>query len=117
MVFKLLNEFYNQYGVNEGRTHNLILQLAGTTGVFGMLFYMIAVIGIFFKVMARYRNWGLIEYVTVPTFIAYMVSSMFGNSAFYTSPYFMIILGMMIATTLFKGKELAIEEHKENKNS
>lgn len=113
----LLNEFYYQYGVNEGRTHNLILQLAGTTGVFGMLFYMIAIIAIFFKVMARYRNWGVIEYVAVPTFIAYMVSSMFGNSAFYTSPYFMIILGMMIATTLFKGKELAIEEHKENKDS
>lgn len=101
----LLNEFYYQYDINEGRTHNLILQLAGTTGIFGMLFYMVAVIAIFFKTLRRHRNWDLIEFVAVPTFIAYMVSSMFGNSAFYTSPYFMIILGIMIATTLYKEKE------------
>ena len=100
----MLNEFYYQYGINEGRTHNLILQLAGTTGIFGMLFYMIAVIAIFFKVISNYKNWGVIEYIAVPTFIAYMVSSMFGNSAFYTSPYFMIILGMMIASMIYKEK-------------
>ena len=100
----LLNEFYYQYGINEGRTHNLILQLAGTTGIFGVLFYMVAVIAIFFKVVRNYKKWGLIEYITIPTFIAYMVSSMFGNSAFYTSPYFMIILGMMIASMIYKEK-------------
>jgi len=105
----LLNEFYYQYGVNEGRTHNLILQLAGTTGIPGVIFYMVAVIAIFFKVFSRYKNWGIIEFVCMPIFVGYMVSSMFGNSAFYTSPYFMIILGMLIATTLYKTKSQEIE--------
>ena len=70
-----------------------------------MLFYIVALIAIFIKVLRRHRNWSIVEYVAVPTFIAYMISSMFGNSAYYTSPYFMIILGIMIATTLYKGIE------------
>lgn len=106
----MLNEFYQQFGINEGRTHNLILQLAGTTGIVGMLLYMIAVIAIFFKVLLNYKNWGLVEYVIVPVFIAYMVSSMFGNSAFYTSPYFMIILGMMIASMIYKENNKNLEK-------
>ena len=170
----LLNEFYTQYNINEGRTHNLVLQLAGTTGVVGMWLYIGAVIAIFFKVLfdfelrkhnkemklrllgiytvlgviafvifrntigvilidfslvvlletiivlltnvkkakLRISKWGLIEYVTVPAFIAYMISSLFGNSAFYTSPYFMIILGMMTASMIYK-KEIDNEEVKD----
>ncbi len=171
----LLNEFYYQYNVNEGRTHNLILQLGGTTGIIGMLLYMTAIIAIFFKnflrfemreksaemrfvqgialvfiaifmdilaknmimdklfvrivfvtivlwivwlafsikkVHSRVKEWSMIEKVTIPIFIAYMVSSMFGNSAFYTSPYFMVILGMMVATVLYDGRER--DPHKED---
>lgn len=168
----MLNEFYYQYGVNEGRTHNLILQLAGTTGIVGMLLYISAVVVIFFKVLFefKFRNykievrsiliaisvimgiviyaimqkvfgimlisvmvayaasvflalivniksmklkmskWGLIEYVTVPTFIAYMISALFGNSAFYTSPYFMVILGMMIASLIYSKQDKLAED-------
>ncbi len=171
----MLNEFYKQYGINEGRTHNLILQLAGTTGIVGMLLYISAVAVIFFKVLfdfkfidykiktrsillaicaivgiiiyaimqkaigvmllsaivafavsvflalisniksmkLRISKWGLIEYVTMPTFIAYMVSSLFGNSAFYTSPYFMVILGMMIASIIYNSHD--IEENSSEK--
>lgn len=106
----LLNEFYYQYNINEGRTHNLILQLAGTTGIPGMLLYMVGVIAIFFKVLFNYKNWGYIEYISMPIFISYMVSSMFGNSGFYTSPYFMIILGMMMASMIFNSKSKNSEE-------
>ena len=28
--------------------------------------------------------------------IAYVISAMFGNSMYYTSPYFMILLGLLI---------------------
>lgn len=92
----LLNEFYSQFDINEGRTHNLILQLAGTTGVPGMLLYVVGVMAIFFRHLKRFKSWNELEYITMFCFISYMVSSMFGNSAFYTSPYFMIILGILI---------------------
>ena len=75
-----------------------------------MLLYMVAVIAIFFKVLLNYKNWGLVEYVAVPIFIAYMVSSMFGNSAFYTSPYFMMILGMMVAFMIYKENNKNLEK-------
>ncbi|MBO5142501.1 MAG: O-antigen ligase family protein [Clostridia bacterium] len=110
----MLNEFYYQFGINEGRTHNLILQLAGTTGIVGMLLYIVGVAAVFFKVLAKYKKWGTVEYICVPTFMAYMVSSLFGNSAFYTSPYFMIILGMMLATMVY-GPEEEENEKIENK--
>ena len=68
----------------------------GTTGIPGMLFYVVAVVAIFIRVLKNIKNWNFLEYITAFCFISYMVSSMFGNSAFYTSPYFMIILGILI---------------------
>lgn len=100
----LLNEFYSQFGINEGRTHNLILQLAGTTGIPGMLFYIIGVSYIFIILLTRFKHWGYIEFASVSVFVAYMVNAMFGNSAFYTSPYFMLFLGMMIASIIYYEK-------------
>ena len=107
----LLQAFYNQLKINEGRTHNLILQLMGTTGIPGMLLYMTAVLAIFFRHfnLKRWREWNMLEFVTIFCFISYMVSSMFGNSAFYTSPYFMIILGILTTSTW------VVEEDKKTK--
>ena len=168
----LLNEFVNQYGINEGRTHNLILQLGGTTGIVGMLIYMVAVISIFLRVLydvklrtynrktyyiicgvfliatiivnilvssftnkllvngiattvlwailyasiffknirLRVRDWNQFEYIASGVFVSYMVSSLFGNSAFYTSPYFMIFLGLLVYEML--NKKSAINDKK-----
>ena len=107
----LLNEFYNQLDINEGRTHNLVLQLMGTTGIVGMLLYMVAVIAIFIRCLKRIKNWNMLEYITIFCFISYMVSSLFGNSAFYTSPYFMIILGILITANW---NEKTVEKQKVN---
>ena len=153
----LLNEFYQQYGISEGRTHNLILQMGGCTGIPGILMYLVATIAIFLKVVfdvklrrydrngkiivsivfvlitvltnffistltdkllinglasvivlailyalvfiksIRFRimDWNEFELIGSGVFVSYMISSLFGNSAFYTSPYFMIFLGML----------------------
>ena len=107
----LLNEFYYQLGINEGRTHNLVLQLMGTTGIVGMLLYMVAMIAIFVRVLKRIKNWNMFEYITIFCFISYMISALFGNSAFYTSPYFMIILGILITANW---NEKTVEKQKVN---
>ncbi len=173
----LLNEFVNQYGINEGRTHNLILQLGGTTGIVGMLIYITAVISIFLKVVydaklrtfdkkgtiiiagvfliatiilnvivskftnkllingiatvlmwavlyalifikrikLRVREWNAFEYIGSGVFVSYMVSSFFGNSAFYTSPYFMIFLGLLVYEMLNKTPVFEKEKGAEDK--
>jgi len=163
----LLNEFYSQYSVNEGRTHNLVLQLSGCTGPIGMFLYIIATIIIFMKLCFDYKmkkisntqkiisiicfiitfiigytigrkiidslligiifgtiltsvvimiymlilntnirlrvsKWNAITHISMPIFVSYMISSLFGNSAFYTSPYFMIFLGLLLYEALNK---------------
>ena len=168
----LLNEFYQQYGISEGRTHNLVLQLAGTTGIPGVALYLIGTISLFLKVLfdAKFRKysrnqlliifgimlvaaigtslivshftdkllfiwsaiiivealvviiaftekvklrisaWNEFEQVGATVFVSYMISSLFGNSAFYTSPYFMIFLGILTYEAIHK-KSLILDEN------
>lgn len=167
----MLNEFYQQYGINEGRTHNLVLQLGGTTGIPGVLMYLVATISIWLKVMydvklrkydkkkgiiigiaflvatiainiivsrftdkllinglatvflwaivyaciffknvrLRVKDWNEFELVSSAVFVSYMISSLFGNSAFYTSPYFMIFMGMLTYEMLNKTPRFVTE--------
>jgi hypothetical protein len=92
----LHNEFYGQFGLSEGRTHNLILQLSATTGIPGMLLYIIAISIVLIRNLKNYKNWNDIEYITMFVCISYMISSMFGNSSYYVSPYFMLFVGFII---------------------
>lgn len=92
----LQNEFYGQFGIREGRTHNLILQLSATTGIPGMLFYIVAITIILIRNLKDYKNWNDIEYISMFVCISYMISSMFGNSSYYVSPYFMLFIGFII---------------------
>lgn len=95
----LHKEFYGQFGISEGRTHNLILQLSATTGIPGMLLYIIAISIIMIRNLKNYKNWSDIEYITMFVCISYMISSMFGNSSYYVSPYFMLFVGFIIIKT------------------
>ena len=175
----ILNEFYNQFGINEGRTHNLVLQLGATVGIPGVLIYLVATIGIWLRVIydvklrkydnkakmaicvlfiittillnvilnkftdkllinglvtvglwailyacvfiknvrLRVKDWNEFEYVASAVFVSYMISSLFGNSAFYTSPYFMIFLGLLTYEMLnkvsrFEEEKLVVAEGK-----
>ena len=160
----LLNEFYQQYNIGEGRTHNLLLQLGACTGIPGVLIYYVATMAIFLKVMFdaklrkyrkptliaigvifvaltialnllinrytdkllfnglfsvmlwailfmaifikklrfRLKDWNYFEMMASAVFVSYMIGSFFGNSAFYTSPYFMIFLGILAFEMLHK---------------
>ena len=87
------------------RPHNLILYLACVSGIPGMLLYVIAVgiivIKAIIKLMKNNDN-GIISLLVV---VAYLISSMFGNSMFYTSPFFFIFLGNLMNSNLNKKEE------------
>ena len=168
----LLNEFYQQYKVSEGRTHNLVLQLGGTTGLPGVIMYLVATIAIWLKVLfdaktrkyskthlivigvvyalaiifinvvvssitdklffnalittiaisamaclihlngvhLRIKEWTDVEHIGMAVFVSYMIGSLFGNSAFYTSPYFMIFMGILTAAMLHKKNYFVLKE-------
>ena len=87
------------------RPHNLILYLACVSGIPGMLLYMTAVGIIVIKgIIKLFKNSenGKIFLLVV---IAYLISSMFGNSMFYTSPFFFIFLGNLMNTNLTQKEE------------
>lgn len=93
-----LRQEYAKYGIDQDRPHNLLIQLATTSGIPGLLLYMSAIILILFRGFKRLKNKEcnnifLAVYFAV---IAYLISAMFGNSMYYTSPYFFILLGMVM---------------------
>jgi len=101
-----LGEHYaNAAMPGKDRPHNLILYLACVSGIPGMLIYMTAVGIIIIKgIIKLFKNnkEGKIFLLVVVT---YMFSSMFGNSMFYTSPFFFIFLGSLMNSNLNKKEE------------
>lgn len=87
---------YAEIGINEGRSHNLLLQLAGTTGIPGALLYFSGIIAIFWVGLMKIKYWDTYAYMGMFVIISYMISSMTGNSGFYTSGYFYIFVGLLV---------------------
>lgn len=100
-----LKEKYKSVSINQDRPHNLLIQLATTSGIPGMILYvtavgLIVVRGI--KNLIKNNGSGKIFLIIV---ITYLTSAMFGNSMYYTSPYYFIFLGFLINCNSYKQKE------------
>lgn len=104
----LLFQFNGQFGVGEGRTHNLLLQLLGTIGIPGTIMYFATLAIVFFRLLSNWKTWTDVEKITVFVGISYMVTALTGNSTYYTSPYFMMFLGFVVLTQ-WKKKEQKID--------
>lgn len=87
---------YNAKGVNEGRSHNLIVQLAGTLGVPAPIFYVVAMMFIFFAGLKTIKTWDMYMYTGMAVMISYLFTALTGNSGFYTSGYFYIFVGLVV---------------------
>ncbi len=99
-------EYYNQLGIGEGRSHNLLIQLAGTTGIPGMLLYIVGIMMILFRNLRYYKEWDMFSYTGVFVIISYIISSIVGNSGFYTSGYFYIFVGLIALTPAMKKQSI-----------
>ena len=100
-----LRPLYADLDIEQDRPHNLLIQLATTSGIPGMLLYVTAVGIIVVKGIRRLlknNEKGKIFLIVVAT---YLVSAMFGNSMYYTSPYFFIFLGSLMRCNLEKKEE------------
>ena len=102
----LLYEYNEQFGVSEGRSHNLILQLAATTGIVGMLLYVVGIAAIWIRKLKYLKEWNVYECLGMFVTVSYIISSLVGNSGFYTSGYFYIFLGFIAISLPSEKKEL-----------
>ena len=103
-------EYDEQFGINEGRSHNLILQLAATTGIVGMLLYVVGIASIWIKKLKYIKTWDMYECLGMFVIVSYIISSIVGNSAFYTSGYFYIFVGFV--TLNLKKEEAIVSKNK-----
>lgn len=90
-----LEKLYLDVGIDQDRAHNLLIQLATTSGIPGLILYLLAIGIILFRSIKKYSINNQVHAVCLFSVIAYLISAMFGNSMYYTSPYFFIILGFL----------------------
>ena len=86
---------YEKYNINQDRPHNLFIQLATTSGIPGLTLYICGIGLIIIRGFRKLKGDNEIYLGILFTIIAYLISAMFGNSMYYTSPYFFILLGML----------------------
>lgn len=90
-----LGALYHLYGPFDiDRPHNELIQLAASQGIPAMLLY---IAGLSFHLRDFLRRWRGLNNLTIGVFTivgAYIISSMFGNSMYYTTPYFFLVLGL-----------------------
>lgn len=91
---------YNKYGIDIDRPHNMLIQMAMFTGIPGcLLYYSTYVVGIV-RLFKQARTLPKLIVICAIIVFAYTLSSMFGNSMFYTSPYYLIVLGICMSECL-----------------
>jgi O-antigen ligase len=85
---------FESKGVNNDRPHNEILQYAASIGIPGLLCYLSALVLLLRKFWKQRRQSDCIVLAAVCAVIAYFGSSLLGNTMYYTSPYFFMLLGI-----------------------
>jgi len=91
-----LREKYSEVGINQDRPHNLLIQLATTSGIIGIVTYVTVIVIILIRGVKRLNMENQIHTISFFVVVSYLISAMFGNSMYYTSPYFFIFLGFLM---------------------
>lgn len=89
-----LGDQYAKVKVGTDRAHNEIIQYAASLGIPAAIFYVMAMMNYFIVFIRNRKKISIVEIGMFCAVVAYLVSSMFGNTMYYTSPFFFMILGI-----------------------
>lgn len=89
-----LGDQYAKVNIHTDRAHNEIIQFAASLGIPAALLYIAALATYFMFFIKKRRQFLRIDICMLCIVIAYLASSMFGNTMYYTSPFFFMILGI-----------------------
>lgn len=107
------------YSLGESdRPHNEYIQHALFCGVPAAAMYLFALISLCVNRVKNLRRLSLQELVAAFAVIAYTISAFFGNTMFYTTPYFFIMLGFVAGIGGIEVEKMTLsakEEIKEDK--
>jgi O-antigen ligase len=92
-----LGEPYALVDTTIDRPHNEYLQIAASIGIPALLIYLSALALHFFDLLKKKSLILLVQVAIYSTLFAYLVGAFFGNSMYYTTPYFVILLAISIS--------------------
>jgi len=96
---------YAKNNIPQTRPHNILIQFGIFTGIPGIILYIVFIGSILIRNLRKIKLLDDLNVFCYFIVICYLISSMFGNSMFYTSPYFFIFLGIVCKNAFYK-KEL-----------
>lgn len=77
------------------RPHNEYIQITASVGIPGMIFYLLFLILLLFKIIFNIKKICNFEISFLFIIISYLISAFFGVSVFYTTPYLYLFLGLL----------------------
>lgn len=89
---------YAEVGINMDRPHNEFIQFAASLGIPAVIFYISALIVHFVSFIQKRKQLSLTMIGILCAVVTYLVSSLFGNTMYYTTPFFFMILGLSAGT-------------------
>lgn len=88
------------------RPHNIFIQIGATTGIVGLILYVSFLSIVFVNIIIKYKLINKEIMIFVFMTISYLISLFFGNSMFYTTPYYMISLGVIFSVYYIERNKL-----------
>ncbi|MEA4973467.1 MAG: O-antigen ligase family protein [Candidatus Metalachnospira sp.] len=92
-----LGEAYAKAGADNDRPHNEILQFAASLGIPAAVFYISGLVCLLLMLIKKFKRISMEVLCSYCVIGSYLVSSMFGNTMFYTSPFYFMLLGLCYA--------------------
>ena len=89
-----LGERYSETGHSTDRPHNELIQFMASLGVPATLLYIGAVIALASQAFKHRKTLSIETLGLGFAVIAYLISSMFGNTMFYTTPFYLMIFAL-----------------------
>jgi len=89
-----LGERYAEVGAKNDRPHCEILQFAASLGIPSAVFYLLGMLFLLLAFIRRFRDIDMMALCAYCIVGAYLISSLFGNTMFYTTPFYFMLLGI-----------------------
>lgn len=85
---------YAKVNIIIDRPHNEFIQFAASLGIPALVSYIMALAVHFISFLKQRKHVSVVYIGILCTVITYLASSMFGNTMYYTSPFFFMLLGL-----------------------
>ncbi|MEA4890493.1 MAG: O-antigen ligase family protein [Clostridiaceae bacterium] len=89
-----LGKRYLDLGIQIDRPHNELIQIAASLGVPALLFYLSALTAHLAAFFRKRKQLTMVVIGLCGALLTYFVSSLFGNTMYYTTPFFLMVLGL-----------------------